>query len=433
MTSKIITYEPPSYIADSSAFSVWVNDRKLFVYQCQVADYTTFSFEGKVNIRIETTKSVDETLIRPLSYGIKPLLKDNIVEFTINQAQNLSIEVPGLPQLFLFANPLEEDVPEPEDPNVMYFKGGQVYDVERLELSSGQILYIEGGAILKGCIHSIFTENITVRGRGIIDASYMPYHKCRMLVFEKCKDLKLEGIITIGTPAWNLVLGCCDNVHIDNIKLIGWVVCSDGIDVVGSHNVLIENCFLRCNDDCVVVKSVSYHDTENDSQTDWRRNVNNIVVQKSVMYNDKAGNVMEIGFETQADKIENIIFRDIDVIGAHGEGGVFTIHNGDRAVISNIVYEDIRVEHYYDKLVDIRIMFSRYSKDMERGKVKNIHFKNIQTVEDRFNCISFAGGFDSEHNIEGITFENFRIGDKKINSEDDLNMYCKYAKDIKFK
>jgi hypothetical protein len=44
------------------------------------------------------------------------------------------------------------------------------------------------------------------------------------------------------------------------------------------------------------------------------------------------------------------------VIAAHGEGGVFTIHNGDRACISRVLYEDIRVEHFYDKLVDFRIM-----------------------------------------------------------------------------
>ena len=45
-----------------------------------------------------------------------------------------------------------------------------------------------------------------------------------------------------------------------------------------------------------------------------------------------------------------------DVIGAQGEGGVFTIHAGARALISDILYEDVRIEHFWDKIVDFRII-----------------------------------------------------------------------------
>jgi hypothetical protein len=51
----------------------------------------------------------------------------------------------------------------------------------------------------------------------------------------------------------------------------------------------------------------------------------------------------------KSDSIKNIRFKNIDVLCCHGHGGVFTIHNGDRAVIEDILYEDIRVEHYFDK------------------------------------------------------------------------------------
>ncbi len=430
--TKIENYQPPRFITPSNDFSVYVNDEEVYVYSCKVADYVIFSFEGEISVKIKTNKKNLTAIIRPVSLKIDTNYQDGFITFTIKKANNLSIEIPGLPQLYIFANPLEKNVPNPKDPAVIYFKGGQVYDVERLEVESGQTIYIEGGAILKGAIHSIFSENITVRGRGIIDASYMPYHKYRMLVFEKCKNVQLEGIVTTGTPVWNLVLGCCNNVAIDNLKLIGWVVCSDGIDIVGSQQVKIKNCFLRNNDDCIAVKSVSYHERENDSQTDWRRDVRDVVIENCTMYNDQAGNVMEIGFETQSDVIENITFRDIDVIGGHGYGGVFTIHNGDRALIRNIKYEDIRVEHFYDKLIDLRIMNSRYSKDNERGKIRDIYFKDIQTIADQHNCISLVGGFDDTHDIAGITFDNFYIGSKKIRDQDDLQLYTKHAKKIKF-
>jgi hypothetical protein len=222
-------------------------------------------------------------------------------------------------------------------------------------------------------------------------------------------------------------------VQVDNVKLIGWVVCSDGIDIVGCRDMLVQNCFLRNNDDCVAIKAVTYDmRSEKGIKLDWRRDVENVLVEKCVMYNDRAGNVMEIGFETQTDSMRNITFRDIDVLAGHGEGGVFTIHNGDRTTISDVLYEDIRVEHFYDKLVDFRIMHSRYSKDAERGQVRNVTLRNIQAIADKYNVISLIGGYDAEHTVENIRFENFVIGETKVLCPDDLNLYSKHSQNVSF-
>jgi polygalacturonase len=156
------------------------------------------------------------------------------------------------------------------------------------------------------------------------------------------------------------------------LKQIGEVVSSDGIDVVGSQDVLIEGCFLRNNDDCIAVKSTNHSARRHSKYSDWRRDVRGVEVRGCVFLNARAGNVMEIGFELQADSISDITFRDIDVLCGHGEGGVFTIHNGDHATVSRIVWEDIRVEHFYDKLVDFRILNSRWSGDDERGQIRDV-------------------------------------------------------------
>jgi hypothetical protein len=157
-----------------------------------------------------------------------------------------------------------------------------------------------------------------------------------------------------------------------------------------------------------------------------------VLVQRCVCWNDHAGNVFEIGFETRCARISGITFRDCDVIGAHGEGGVFTIHAGDRAEICDVLYEDIRVEHMYDKFVDFRVLHSRYSKDAERGRIHDVTLRRIRTCPDPFNTLSLLGGCDATHEVSDIRFEDVRIGEQAVASAEDLHLFLRHARNIAF-
>jgi hypothetical protein len=213
---------------------------------------------------------------------------------------------------------------------------------------------------------------------------------------------------------------------------MGWVVTSDGIDVVGSRDTVVEDCFLRDNDDCVAVKAVDYNAAREQLRGDWLRDVVNLRVRRCVCYNDSAGNALEIGFETRCESIRDIVFEDIDIIGAHGNGGVFTIHNGDRATVSDVTYRDIRVEHFWDLIVDLRVLKSRYSKDDRRGTIRNVRFERISAIEDRFNTPSLIGGYDAEHPVEDVVFDDVRFGEKRVANADDLHLFTRNARGIVF-
>jgi polygalacturonase len=236
----------------------------------------------------------------------------------------------------------------------------------------------------------------------------------------------------IHPSTWMVVLGACKQVTITNLHQIGEVVSSDGIDVVGSQDIEITGCFLRNNDDCVVVKSLDLSRGQPPAKFDARRDAQDVLVQNCTFWNDRAGNAMEIGFELCTENIRRIVFRNIDVLAAHGEGAVFSIHNGDRASVSDVLWEDIRVEHFYDKLIDFRIMSSRYSQDQTRGHIRNIRFRNIQTIADIYNTPSLIGGYDSEHRIENVRFENFVMGGAKILDADAIHLFSKHADGIRF-
>lgn len=58
--------------------------------------------------------------------------------------------------------------------------------------------------------------------------------------------------------------------------------------------------------------------------------VENVLVQKCIFMNDRAGNVVEVGHELRTDTIRNITFRDCDYLhGSHPAASVLIcVHRG---------------------------------------------------------------------------------------------------------
>ena len=67
------------------------------------------------------------------------------------------------------------------------------------------------------------------------------------------RDILLEGLIFINPPHYTVSLGDCEDVTIRNIKSFSCEGWSDGVDMMSSRRVLVEDCFLRTSDDCVAI------------------------------------------------------------------------------------------------------------------------------------------------------------------------------------
>jgi len=414
--------------------------QELFVHGNIVADFTSLEFDEKVTFEI-TVKSEDDlnpekVSVHPTSRGIQCTTKGKQIIFSMEKAENIKVDIAGLQDLFLFCATPENglDVVNPEDPNVFYFKAGQIYDVGKLELSSNQTLYIEGGAVLFGTVYGI-GNNIRVLGRGIIDGGYEinkpRVHRNNML-FENCTNLLIKDVTSINPMSWMTVLGNCDGVVIQNIRELGYVVGSDGVDVCGSRNVLIEDCIIKNNDDCIVLKSF----VRSNAAQPWDKDVINVVSRNCVFQTLFNGAIMEIGHELVTDKVEHVVFENCDVLGTHGFGSVFSIRNCDYAFVSDVLYKDIRIEHCYDQIFELRVMESMYSKSTKKGmgQVRNVRFENIywkSSVENLGYTTSLIGGHDNERTVEDVSFKNFYIDGKKITSLDELNIFFRYSDNVR--
>jgi hypothetical protein len=427
---KLVTYTPPEGTDAAPEFRVEVNGEEIFVYNTRIAAFTTFSFEGMADIKVTFLSPVYHFDIRPESRKIKAELLGDQISFSLEEPANISLEVNRNIKrpLFIFAGPLETDVPEKGDEKVIFFEAGKVHTPGEVIIESDQTVYIEGGAIVRGHFMASRGKNITIRGRGILDNSRYGKGEYRPIEINRCENVLIQGIILTESRHWNCPATACRNITYDNFKIVSENDWDDGIDIVGSSDVLVDNCFIRTKDDCIAIKSGVNYFTGFDSGCI----VDHIVIQNSVLWNGAWGNGLEIGFETRSDTIRNVTFRNCDLIHVEGPEGTFTIHNGDRAVVSNIRYEDIRVEDSRGWLIDFRVLESRYSKDKERGKIENVQFKNISVTGEHFPFSQIIG-FDETHDIENVVLEDFTILGKKIESTYDGMIAVAHLKGLQFK
>jgi hypothetical protein len=373
--------------------------------------------------------------ISPLSKHIDCKVDGSIITFHLNRPEKLSVNFGwGNKPFYLFANPRETSPPSPDDPHLVTIPAGKVTESPMFTLEDGQTLYLPGGSVLKARLHIKGKKSIRICGHGIIDGSFYDSSTdgcIPTLILERCPGALVEDITMIRPAGWMLMLAVSDGSVVRNLKQIGEVVSSDGIDVVGSSDVLIEDCFLHNNDDCVVIKAFEVGE-KNLAQTrvDGRRNVENVIVRNCTLANWTSGNAMEIGHELSVDHVRDVIFRDIDVLHVHGTGAVFSLHNNDRALIKNVLFENIRIEHCYDKFLDFRISQSRFSTDSERGHIRGITLRDIHWTRSPYNpgyTISLVGGWDDAHRIEDITLDHIVIDGQAVRHIDELEITTRHC------
>ncbi len=414
--------------------TIEVDGMDVRICQMKNADFCAFSADSGFEVVVRTRKPVKDAKVRPLKRGIKPAIEGKCLSFRVKGPGDLVVDIPGRRPLFLYVSSHDTEVPDPTDPKVKYFKAGRIHEAGEIVLHDDETLYIEGGAVVRGCVRALKSKNVKIRGRGILDACIYKKGERRTIVLDQCTDSSIDGIISINPASWMTVLGACERIRVSGLREIGDVLSSDGIDICGCRDILVEDCTFMCNDDGVVIKSLDLSNPL-DSLNDWSRDVENITTRRCIFL-QQSGAAMEIGHELRTKLVHNIRFEDCDIVAIHNFGSAFSIRNSDRALVKDIYYEDIRVEHHYYRLVDIRVLKSMWTKDRERGHVENIYFKNIQVDMTIYNpgySFSLISGFDPEHKVRNVVFEDFFVDGRKASSVYDLDLYTRDADSISFK
>jgi polygalacturonase len=127
---------------------------------------------------------------------------------------------------------------------------------------------------LQALVSAVNAENVTIRGEGTIDGNGESWWEMarkikdagvmgsdhprpRLVVFDHCKHIVMEGVTVQNSPMWQVVPYYSDDVTIRNVKILAPQRSpnTDAIDPFSSSNMRIDHVYADVGDDNIAIKS----------------------------------------------------------------------------------------------------------------------------------------------------------------------------------
>jgi len=261
-------------------------------------------------------------------------------------------------------------------------------------------------------IYGNHVQNVTITGKGKIDGQgdYSPWMNVKELGTEKdrpsilafvgSKNITVSDITMVDPACWTQVYIESDSITINNIKVhTGNLTPNrDGIDIVDCHNVLIENCDIKSEDDGICFKSGSEYGCIDVV-------VRNCIIDK---LNVNAGNCFKLGTDGLG-SFMNFEVSGLTLKNAH-QNSALVLESMDGAVIDNINISDCEITNSGQAIFVLLADRKRTvpGRKPRIGTISNIHFKNISGKGFTKQYPSIITGVKG-HNIQNVTFENLDL------------------------
>lgn len=389
---------------------VYQDDNKFTNAKSSMTDWnhwTTFSFSGSVSIEVtKLTGNIGSGEIRPSAKNIPLTVSGNKITFTLDRPEKLFIKLDSMYEhpLFIFADTVETNIPNKNDPNVVYWGPG-VHDIgEHYTIESNKTYYLAGGAYLKGSFLSVNNaSNVTIRGRGILSGeniAHCTYSTCKFggvaILFQgsSATNNELEGI-TVINPSEYCLQSYGGDLLTHNTKFFGWWYETDGW--VAGNNTQLYNAFFKVNDDVVKL----YFD--------------NLYIHDLVIYKQPNGAPFQLGWSNESGS--NNLIENIDVVydetnynqsNLTGNRGFINNASGSSsAVVQNMTFQNIHYDQDLSYLIGIN----------SKGIVRNFTLKNIYVKGKQLFKSYMAGG-----TISGFSLENVLIDGVCISKDADIDL-----------
>jgi polygalacturonase len=261
---------------------------------------------------------------------------------------------------------------------------------------------ITGQGTIDGNGESWWAEARQFKDAGILGSEHT---RPRLVVFDHCHHVLVEGVTLQNSPMWQLVPYDSDDVTIRDIRVLAPAKSpnTDAIDPFSSSNVVIDHVYADVGDDDIAIKSGAINSPGGDLPSKHIR-ITNVDFHH--------GHGLSIGSEiaggAQDILVEHAKFTDTD-------NGIRIKANRDRGNdVSNIRFTDIQMDH-----VKIALIISEYypsvlpKGDMEAAPVTRLtpHFHNIVITNVTATATGSAGAIVGlpEAPIAGVTLSGVSI------------------------
>ncbi len=220
--------------------------------------FSEFAFSGEtVRIDVKCNMSFDEYTLIPAIKDIPSSVNGNVISIYVDEPMQLILRLgDGIDSnnrmLAIFVDPPEGNIPNKNDPNVVWVEGWYEAENKELRLSSGETLYIAPGAVLNS---RVYTEgnDITICGRGMIrdphdtrTPNVNGYNANVML--NEGRNIKIDGIKIVDCRYYHVNTYNTHGVEINNVKLLSNQISTDGFAMSGS-STYIHNSYADIGDD----------------------------------------------------------------------------------------------------------------------------------------------------------------------------------------
>jgi polygalacturonase len=257
--------------------------------------------------------------------------------------------------------------------------------------SGGDFIPFIGGTDLK---------DVTITGKGTIDGNGAVWwdeaEKARrkvsgftlprpnLVVFNRCKNVRLAGIRLVNAPKFHYVPADCEDVTVEEVTILAPVGAAntDGIDPSNCRNVTITRCTIDTGDDNIAIKSGK-------KVAGREFGCENITVTDCVFLH---GHGMSIGSETVGG-VRNLVVKNCRFDGT--ENGIrIKSRRGKGGVVQDVSYSDITMTNVHPA-----ISIACYYQDSSQAKypkgdpaqpvtdttplIRNIRISNVTATSTR--------------------------------------------------
>lgn len=446
----------------SDRYGVTINGKPVQVFLAAMnVHFASFDFTGTADVQVTINQQdyhrrdgrqylepeefwQGNALVRPQARDIQTKTAGRVVEFSLAQPGQYTVEPPGSggfedEVLFLFANRPETRVPSATDTDVVWIGPG--LHQRSVDLTSGQTLYLAPGAVLFGSVNIREARNVRICGRGTIvysgpnsrnlNTNYKPDRNWHPLLTYAVQGLAVEGVTFVNRcRTMTLCLWLTENATFDNIKVIAALpenLQADGMDWFGGGHTEIRDSLIRSADDCFAIFSADnvgalagyerYQPGSAMEDPSLTGELSDITIERCVLWTTSA-NIFRAGWN--AFNSRNVVMRDCDVIhfnmGFKAAKWLDLYHSlfrasGGRGEItrrhSNYTFEDIRLEE------DAALM--GVTSQQQQVQLRDFRFKDIE----------FAGGICKgllRAGADNVVFENIRVAGRPATIDADLRL-----------
>jgi hypothetical protein len=437
-------------------------EEKTDAYFPHLADWThTYvNFETAVAVEIEIARAngppIRTAAVHPQRKASACSVRDGKAYVTLDQPCLVAVDIDGqmdgqdtgkgyrgppLHTISIFANPPVVGKPGPDDPDVLAVKPGEtppsdgpwktlyflpgVHDVGlAFPLRANRSYYVPGDAIVYGTFSNRRWgdgRRIRIFGLGTLSGSRLKHPRFVKPEIPPEDDGKYDPIELVGTTDTRVEgITIADSAHhslmlvhpfaadhpneVRWTKILTWRANGDGINPFG--NTLIEDCFIRTQDDSLYAQGLG--------------------IRRTVLWNDANGSSFVLsGLSSLADR--RLVVEDCDVIYSRASwdrwsgGRVFNMRGeGGGAAGAGVVFRNINVEDPRPTLQQFFICmtvpapYSNKAATRKAGDLSGIVFQNISIAAPSVLGEPQLLWGQPDARIGHLTFQNLTIAGKPV-------------------